>query len=87
MTTNRADLALERLLLGIEDELFEASDVEVLAAAAELGIKPRMKGSIALIGITKLVPEERPSSRDRKPLHDDARPGRRSPKGDASARD
>jgi hypothetical protein len=87
MTTNRADLALERLLLGIEGELLEATDDEVLAAAAELGIKPGMKGSIALIGITQLVPEERPSSRDRKPSRDDARPRRRSPKGDASTRD
>jgi hypothetical protein len=55
MRTNRADLKLERLLRGIEHELLAASDDEVQAVLDELGIKPEMRGSIALVGVTKLV--------------------------------
>jgi hypothetical protein len=55
MTTKRPDSALERLLLALEDELLQASDEEVLAAAHELGMNPAMKGSAAFSGVTMLV--------------------------------
>ena len=55
MTTRRPDSTLERLLLALEDELLQATDAEVLAAAHELGMNPAMKGSAALFGVTMLV--------------------------------
>jgi hypothetical protein len=55
MTTKRPDSTLERLLLALEDELLQATDAEVLAAAHELGMNPAMKGSAALFGVTRLV--------------------------------
>ena len=55
MTTKRPDSALERLLLALEDELLQATDAEVLAAAHELGMNPAMKGSAAFFGVTLLV--------------------------------
>ena len=55
MTTKRPDSALERLLLALEDELLQATDEEVLAAAHELGMNPAMKGSAAFFGVTLLV--------------------------------
>jgi hypothetical protein len=55
MTTKRPDSTLERLLLALEDELLQATDEEVLAAAHELGMNPAMKGSAALFGVTMLV--------------------------------
>jgi len=48
---NRVDTTLDRMLAGLERELFEASDEEILAAATELGMKPAMKGSAAFLGI------------------------------------
>lgn len=55
MKTTRPDIGLERLLVALERELIEISDEEIMAAAHELGIRPGMKGSIALLGITKTV--------------------------------
>lgn len=46
---------LANLLRALEAELLTAGDDEVLQAAADLGIKPDMKGSIALLGVTQLV--------------------------------
>lgn len=45
------EAALERLLEALEHEVLEASDAEILAAAAELGMQPGMKGSAAFIGL------------------------------------
>lgn len=47
-----ANAVLSRVLDFFEAEICEASDEEVLAAAAELRMNPRMKGSIAFAGIT-----------------------------------
>ena len=55
MTTKCPDSTLERLLLALEDELLQATDAEVLAAAYELGMNPAMKGSAAFFGVTMLV--------------------------------
>lgn len=55
MKSVRADLQLERLLLGLEREITEATDEEILAAARELGMNPAMKGSAAFFGVTILV--------------------------------
>ena len=46
----------ERLLAALEQELSAATDEEILAAAAELGMNPAMKGSAAFFGITKRFP-------------------------------
>ena len=84
MTTKRPDSALERLLVALEDELLQATDAEVLAAAHELGMNPAMKGSAAFFGVTMLV---RPMStrRTRSYLKKDGHHAggpRRRPKGD-----
>ena len=86
MTTKRPDSALERLLLALEDELLQATDAEVLAAAHELGMNPAMKGSAAFFGVTLLVRPMIGSRRTRSYLkktdeHNTGGP-RRRPKGD-----
>jgi hypothetical protein len=55
MKMTRPDSALERLLLALEDELLEATDEEILAAAHELGMNPAMQGSAAFFGLTMAV--------------------------------
>jgi hypothetical protein len=55
----------ERLLAVLERDLLDATDAEILAGAAELGINPAMKGSSALFGVTVLVrPRSKPESGD-----------------------
>jgi hypothetical protein len=69
----------ERLLAALERELLDATDAEILAGAAELGINPAMKGSAALFGVTVLLrPHSRPESGD----PNDVSATRRRPKGD-----
>jgi hypothetical protein len=48
------EAVLERILAGLERELIEASDEEILEAARELGMKPEMKGSAAFLGLRYL---------------------------------
>jgi hypothetical protein len=55
MSNLKAARALANTLRALEQELLDASDEEVLAAAAAIGLKPDMKGSIALAGVTQLV--------------------------------
>ena len=43
--------ALNRILDALANELVEASDEELLAAARDLGMRPEMKGSAAFIGV------------------------------------
>jgi hypothetical protein len=43
---------LEGLLDALEQELTEATDEEILAAASDLGMNPAMKGSAAFFGVT-----------------------------------
>jgi hypothetical protein len=43
---------LEGLLDALEQELTEATDEEILAAASDLGMNPGMKGSAAFFGVT-----------------------------------
>ena len=52
MTTTRPELGFERLLAALGRDMLDASDEEILAVANELGQKPGMKGSIALLGVT-----------------------------------
>ena len=52
MTFTFPQISLERLLLALESELLEAPEEEMLAAAAELGINPAIKGSAAFFGVT-----------------------------------
>ena len=42
---------LTRILEALELELLEASDEEILQAAKDLGMDPRMKGSAAFLGL------------------------------------
>jgi hypothetical protein len=56
--------ALRHTLDALEQELLDASDEEVLAAAAELRLNPDMQGSIALAGVTQLVPAVRQRQAD-----------------------
>ena len=52
MKTTRPELGFERLLAALERDLLDATNEEILAVANELGMKPDMKGSIALLGVT-----------------------------------
>jgi hypothetical protein len=51
----RAQIQLERVLAGLERELIHADDDELMQVVAELGLKPSMKGSVALLGVTRDV--------------------------------
>jgi hypothetical protein len=43
--------ALARVLDGLEQELIDASNEEILEAAKDLGMNPMMKGSAAFMGL------------------------------------
>jgi hypothetical protein len=51
MTQVFPETALERILEALEHELVAATDEEILEAANDLGMKPRMKGSAAFLGL------------------------------------
>ena len=51
LMTSRTELALERVIAGLERELIDATDDEIAAAAADLGMDPAMKGSAAFFGV------------------------------------
>ncbi len=55
MKSTRPEVGLERLLAAIERDILDTSDEEIASVASELGIKPDMKGSIALFGVTRAV--------------------------------
>ena len=57
MTSTRPDVALNRVLAGLEKELVEASDEEIERAAQDLGMNVRMKGSAAFIGVLYTLPK------------------------------
>lgn len=88
MSTIRPELGLERLLAVLERDLLDATDEEISAVAGELGMRPGMKGSIALLGVTRAV---RVKNRDDNlPKQNSGTKGRgsktgsrRRPKGDA----
>jgi hypothetical protein len=53
--TSKAEQIEERLdglLDALEQDLTEATDEEILAAASDLGMNPTMKGSAAFFGVT-----------------------------------
>jgi hypothetical protein len=89
MTTTRPELGFERLLAALGQDLLDAPDEEILAVANELGQKPAMKGSIALLGVTfAWRPKNQPqkSAQQIKKTSTGAgaiRRSRRRPKGDA----
>jgi hypothetical protein len=56
MTPNPPEVALNRVLAGLEKELVEATDEEIELAAADLGMNVKMKGSAAFIGVIYTVP-------------------------------
>ena len=51
------EVALDRVLAGLEKELVDASDEEIEQAAQDLGMNIRMKGSAAFIGVTYTYPK------------------------------
>lgn len=51
VTRTFPEMALERILGALEHELITAADQEILEAAEDLGMKPRMKGSAAFLGL------------------------------------
>jgi hypothetical protein len=57
MTSAPPEVALNRVLAGLEKELVEASDAEIELAAQDLGMNVRMKGSAAFIGVTYTFPK------------------------------
>lgn len=50
-----SEQGFERVLLSLERELLAAPDDEIADVAAEIGLKPDMKGSVALFGVTFAV--------------------------------
>lgn len=87
MKTTRPEMGLERLLVALERELLEISDEEIMAAAHELGVRPGMKGSIALFGVTKIVRSTIQGNNFGRPIKKgsnrvDTSRSRRRPKGD-----
>jgi hypothetical protein len=93
MTTTRPELGFERLLAALGRDMLDASDEEILAVANELGQKPGMKGSIALLGVTfawRLKDQPKGSARPTKEASSGAGAtgrSRRRPKGDAPSSD
>jgi hypothetical protein len=57
MTPTPPDVALDRVLAGLEQELVEATDAEIEQAAQDLGMNVKMKGSAAFIGVTYTFPK------------------------------
>lgn len=51
------EVALERVLAGLERELVEATDEDLELAAQDLGMNVRMKGSAAFIGVLYTFPK------------------------------
>jgi len=50
-TSVSPEAKLTRVLEALEQELIDASDEEILAAAMELGMNPKMKGSALFAGL------------------------------------
>jgi hypothetical protein len=92
MTTTRPELGFERLLEALGQDLLDATDEEILAVTNDLGQKPGMKGSIALLGVTFAwrLKELKGSVQQAKEASSSAgatRRSRRRPKGDAPSSD
>jgi hypothetical protein len=50
-TSASPEAKLTRVLEALEQELIDASDEEIIAAAIELGMNPKMKGSAIFAGL------------------------------------
>jgi hypothetical protein len=50
--TEQLEERLDGLLDALEQDLTEATDEDILAAASDLGMNPAMKGSAAFFGVT-----------------------------------
>ena len=57
MTSTPPEVALNRVLGGLEKELVEATDEEIVRAAEDLGMNVKMKGSAAFIGVKYTFPK------------------------------
>lgn len=51
------EVALDRVLTGLEKELIDATDEEIELGAQDLGMNVRMKGSAAFIGVLYTLPK------------------------------
>ena len=56
MTRTPPEVALNRVLASLANDLAEASDEEIVQAAAELRMDVKMKGSAAFIGVLYTLP-------------------------------
>ena len=57
VTRTPPDVALNRVLAGLERELVDATDEEITQAAEDLGMNLTMKGSAAFIGVKYTFPK------------------------------
>ena len=64
MMEQRPDAALARILEALERELIAAPDAEIIGVLEELGMRPEMKGSVALF---ELLHRLRPDVEDPEP--------------------
>ncbi len=86
MMTTRSDLGFERLLSAIAQDLIDASEEEILTTVNEFGLRPGMKGSVALFGVTFALRRyiHKPSAfrTGKSSINVGTTRGRRRPKGD-----
>jgi hypothetical protein len=57
MNRTSPEVALDRVLAGLEKELVDATDEEIELAAQDLGMNVKMKGSAAFIGVIYAFPK------------------------------
>lgn len=57
MTRTPPEVALNRVLASLANDLAEASDEEIVQAAEDLGMNLKMKGSAAFIGVKYTFPK------------------------------
>jgi hypothetical protein len=57
VTPRQPDVALNRVLAGLEKELVDATDEEITQAAEDLGMNLKMRGSAAFIGVKYTFPK------------------------------
>ena len=80
----RAQIQLERVLTGLERELIHADDDELRQVVAELGLKPSMKGSVALLGVTRRLAPWGYGDRSALPHGETAKPGEMASPGETA---
>jgi hypothetical protein len=80
----RPEVQLDRILAALERELIEADHEELMGVVADLGLKPSMKGSVALFGVISQLNWPKPASgplprEEQRPSEQSADPAKETP--------